>query len=128
MKREKMENKQNTNGTGGGFLLGLLVGILLALLFTTRKGREILRELIDKATEKLSDIDSSLEKMKASHDDEEESDYVKPDQEVLKEEIRLLANEKSEESAKKNKTNVNEKGGKQEKLSKRLFFKRENNK
>jgi gas vesicle protein len=55
-----MENKNNTGIIGSGFLLGLLIGILVTLLITTKKGREILKELMDKAIKKISDFEESV--------------------------------------------------------------------
>lgn len=74
-----MENKQaNTHGTGNGFLLGVIVGILATLLFTTKKGRRVLQTLTDHGMEKFSEIETKLQSAKQEFADEieEEDDYV----------------------------------------------------
>lgn len=122
-----MGNKNNNNGIGSGFLLGILIGVLLALLLTTKKGREILRELVDKAIHKISDLDKSSEENQQKSDGE--NDYVKSKPEEVKKEIRYLA---ADSAASKDvletlpkqteEKPANEKGGKQKKPFKRLFF------
>lgn len=132
MKINNMEHKSNSSGMGGGFMLGLLLGILLTLLVTTKKGREILRELMDRVIKKVSDIDESIDKTKKQKNDDGENDYVKPKPEEVKKEIRYIAAESYPEKPRtskktKEKTSVkqvNEKGGRQVKVNKRLFFRR----
>ncbi len=129
-----MGNKTNNTGIGSGFLLGILIGVLLTLLLTTKKGREILRELIDKAIHKISDLDKSSDENKQKSD--VENDYVKPKPEEVKKEIRFLAADYSAEKdtlevRPKNQPEekpVSEKGGKQKKSIKRIFFQRNQNK
>lgn len=65
------EKKHHSNG----FFIGLVLGALLAVLFTTKKGREILTMLTTQGAEKMQswksvlDADESLEK-------EDETDYL----------------------------------------------------
>lgn len=61
------------HGSGNGFLLGFLLGVLVTLLFTTKKGREVLRLLTEKGLEKFSDLEDVLEE---SGDIDDESEYV----------------------------------------------------
>jgi len=43
-------------GSGGPFLLGFLLGIFVALLFTTKKGRKILSALTEEGMNSLEDL------------------------------------------------------------------------
>ncbi len=42
--------------SGNGFLFGIIVGVLLTLLFTTKKGRNILKTLADEGVDSISDL------------------------------------------------------------------------
>ena len=137
-----MENKNNSNnGIGSGFLLGILIGIILTLLITTKKGREILKDLLDRGIQKISELEESMSKTKTPNPETEESDYVKPNPVDIKKEIRHLADsaasEKSLSAHQESKEikpdeepeapvekDINEKGGLQKKINKRLFFRR----
>jgi hypothetical protein len=77
---ERNNHNQN-NGNGSGFLLGVIVGVILTLLFTTKKGREILKEVLEKGVEKFANLEDLMEKTykeKIVDDDEDESgdDFV----------------------------------------------------
>jgi len=73
-----MENRSNNhNGTGNGFFLGLFVGVCATLLFSTKKGREIVREMTDKGLQKFSDIEDSLD---MELEEEEDNDYIAPEE------------------------------------------------
>jgi len=111
-----MQNKNNNtnNGVNSGFLLGFIFGVLATLLLTTKKGREILKELIDKGMQKITDLEESHEKTKQKQNPEEENDYVKPKPEEVKKELKYLANKEKK---------INEKGGSSSHVAvRRLFF------
>ena len=59
-----MNNKENHHG-GNGFIFGVIVGVAIALLFTTKRGRKVLRVMTDKAEkgfkEKVSEVEEVLE-------------------------------------------------------------------
>jgi hypothetical protein len=103
--KENIENK-HSGGIGGGFLLGLLLGVLLTLLVTTKRGREILRELMDKVIEKLAAFDEARMKTAENQTSEEGNDYVKPDPENVKREIRYLEADSGEGRDKKGEDSV----------------------
>ena len=78
-----MEHKnQQQGGQGNGFLLGVIVGVLLTLLFTTKRGRAILKDVMEHGFEKFSNLEKLMqeiqEKEVPEEDDEDESgsDYV----------------------------------------------------
>ncbi len=134
MKNTSMENKNASGGIGSGFFLGLIIGVLLTLLLTTKKGRQILKELIDKAISKISELDDlKAEFYKPGSSSDRGDDYVKSDVQEVKKEIRFLTNDSVKqkdnpgtsthkhtvEKATPEKTN-----NKQVKANKRTFFKR----
>ncbi|HZE87858.1 MAG TPA: YtxH domain-containing protein [Methylomirabilota bacterium] len=80
-----MENNKNHNGGfGQGFMLGLLVGIVGTLLVTTKKGREIFRELTTKGLDKFSDLEQRLQETGAFEEFDDEDDYIAPAPRTLK--------------------------------------------
>jgi gas vesicle protein len=64
-----MENNNRNNNNGSGFLLGVIVGVILTLLFTTKKGREILKEVLEKGVERFSNLEDL---MRESYDEDDE--------------------------------------------------------
>lgn len=109
-----MEENQSYkhNGGGSGFWFGVIVGVVVTLLFTTKKGREIFRDLTEKGLDKFSDLQESLDRREAEFEEfqeSEENDYVEPElipqeksveppqaqPERPKQEVRHLAKEES---------------------------------
>lgn len=90
---EQQKNYQQQNH-GNGFVLGIIVGVLIALLFTTKRGREILKEITDKGIKKWSELEKTMKEMEENQMYEDEMDdgneYVAPEQ---KKELRYLAKE-----------------------------------
>lgn len=94
-----MEHKEQKQGGGNGFILGVLLGAAIVLLFTTKKGRAILRDVSDKVINKLSHLDDLANKADDKIDlikeefaaafEEEEEEYIKtePLPKAVKEEI-----------------------------------------
>jgi len=76
-----MEQKQhNYSGFGNGFVIGLLVGIIATLFVTTKKGREIFRELTERGLDKFEDIEKRLQETEAEYEEvDDESEYVEPE-------------------------------------------------
>jgi len=73
----EQRNNHHNNGLGNGFLLGVIVGVIVTLLFTTKKGREIFKELAEKGLDKFSDLEEMMHETTERID--EENDNVKPE-------------------------------------------------
>src|SRR5258708_1314094 len=76
-----MENNNNHNqhnGGGNGFLLGVIVGVLITLLFSTKRGRAILKEAMEKGFEKFANLEQLMRETEEEFEDEdaEGDDYV----------------------------------------------------
>ena len=90
-----MDHHNNNHNTGNGFLLGLMLGGVVTLLFTTKKGREILKELTDKGLDKFSELQDEFEE-KIGEEFEEiatGADYVQIDKQLVKKEINEIKKE-----------------------------------
>lgn len=80
-----MENQNNKGG--GGFFAGLLVGAAVGALISTKKGRQILKDLSDYGLEyvgkaiNLEDIETIL-----NEEEEEMSPYAKASEDKMDEE------------------------------------------
>jgi gas vesicle protein len=99
-----MEEKHHQGGSNG-FLAGVIVGVVITLLFTTKKGREIFKETVDRAIDKSNNlqdkVETKLDEQEVFDDEEDGDDYIKPElpappAEPAKE-VRYLANETREE-------------------------------
>jgi hypothetical protein len=78
-KRRIRMNHRGSSGFGNGVVVGMILGAVAVLLFTTKKGRKILRILSEDGFEKLKDWESIFDELQL--DDEEEmdgDDYVAP--------------------------------------------------
>lgn len=74
-----MENQNNNhNQNSNGFLLGLLIGGVATLIFTTKKGRELARELTELGIEKISDLQEKIDEAVVEYEDIPGEDYVEP--------------------------------------------------
>src|SRR5712691_5788957 len=69
-----MEHNNQHNNIGNGFLLGVIVGILLTLLFTTKRGREIFKDIMEKGVEKFSNLEQLVKKTEKDIENDED-DY-----------------------------------------------------
>ena len=82
--------QQKNNGSFHGFILGLIIGVVVTLLFTTKKGRQILRTLTEEGLSKFSEVEDIIQAMEneAGYDDVEEvaTDDLAGTQEVVTEE------------------------------------------
>lgn len=69
-----MEHHHEKKGSGGvnGFLLGVIIGVVVTLLFTTKKGRHIIKTLTDEGMNKFSELEELMQDME-EYDEEEES-------------------------------------------------------
>lgn len=79
-------NHNHTNSQGNGFLLGVIVGVIITLLFTTKRGREIVKDLTAKGLDKFGELQKVLDEKKDEFKEvleqdemlEEESEYLEP--------------------------------------------------
>lgn len=76
-----MDNKEKHHSSHNGFLFGVLLGVAITLLFTTKKGRRILKSLTDEGLEKVNQWEDLVskkidEKMESINDDLEEREFV----------------------------------------------------
>ncbi|HSX09048.1 MAG TPA: hypothetical protein VLF93_02770 [Candidatus Saccharimonadales bacterium] len=69
-------NHNQHHSSGNGFLLGVIIGVILTLLFTTKRGRIILKELLEKGIEKFSNLEDFMKEAteRAESDIDEEFD------------------------------------------------------
>jgi gas vesicle protein len=74
------DNNHNHNGSGNGFLLGVIVGVLITLLFTTKRGRAILKDAMEKGVQKFADLEEMMRESEAEledeFDEEDGDDYI----------------------------------------------------
>lgn len=122
-----MENHDKSNNSGNGFLIGLILGSVATLLFTTKKGREIVRDLTEKGVGKLSEIQENIDKAVVA-EEAVENDYLEPKdrqgEHIEPEKPKLLAKESTSSSNIKTEKRRVEKSSqppKPERAVKRLF-------
>lgn len=95
------QNK-NSHNQGGGFVFGLVLGSIATLLFTTKKGRELVKEMTDSALDKFADLQKGLDEA-VEVEEIDGDDYIDhEDRSDAENEPKLLASEskKSESTAK----------------------------
>jgi gas vesicle protein len=85
-----MENNthrtQQQSGHGNGFLLGVIVGVLITLLFTTKRGRAIFKDAVEKGIQKFSHLEDLIKEAKnEDFMEEDEGDDFIPSKELLAE-------------------------------------------
>ena len=91
-----MDNNNHNHGSNSGFLLGVIVGVLLTLLFTTKRGRAILRDVVDKGIQKFSNLEELTKEIEDDDFLEEDGDdYIQ--EEVIHEEPKEAPVEKKVE-------------------------------
>ncbi len=59
-----------------GFVLGLVVGVLVTLMFTTKKGRQILQTLSEEGMSKFNEVEDILRAM------EDDGEIIDPEDEM----------------------------------------------
>jgi gas vesicle protein len=90
-----MENKNKNHDSGNGFLLGVVVGSIATLLFTTKKGRQILKELTDRGIESISELEKKLKNAEEPLQViEEENDYSEPEMRPIPDSMEVDEREK----------------------------------
>ena len=100
-----MDHKANNHHdhTGNGFLVGVIIGGVATLLFTTKKGREIVKDLTSKSLDKFSEIQKNLDET-VDFEEVDGGDYVEPEDRPAKlveeKEQKLLASDSGDKSKK----------------------------
>lgn len=121
-----MDNRQQHHGGGSlnTFLFGVLVGILASLLFTTKKGRRLLKVITDEGVDRLTHWEDMLKSMEREIEEDtlDEEPVIGED---MEKEVRALEAPKTEE-VDENEPAISEKPDEEEnpapkKKSKRLF-------
>lgn len=74
-----MDHHDNNHKSGNGFLAGLVVGGVATLLFTTKKGREIVKELTEKGLDKFSELQEKFEYETSELEELDGDDYIQPE-------------------------------------------------
>lgn len=84
-----MDRRSSHSGVNT-FFFGILVGVALTLLITTKKGRKILKTLVEEGTDRISRWEEMLKELEesaveepidedeAEEEEEEEQEYVQP--------------------------------------------------
>jgi hypothetical protein len=98
MDKKQPYQHQHRCNNGNGFLLGVIVGALLILLLTTKRGRAVLKDMMERGAEKFSQLEDLL---RASED----NDFI-PSEPV---DAQLLADQKIEKKEKSEKQEESEK-------------------
>lgn len=84
---QQHQHDERERNDGSGFLLGIVIGSLATLLFTTERGKEILKDITNKSIGSWEDVEKRLQELEDS-DEEAPTEYVTPEE---KKEIRYLA-------------------------------------
>lgn len=67
---------KGSNGFGNGLLVGIVLGALLVLLFTTKKGRRILRILSEDGFDKFKGLEGLFDGLELDDELEGEDEYL----------------------------------------------------
>lgn len=92
-----MDNRRQSGGSSlNTFFLGVLVGVFLTLLFTTKKGRKLLKIVTDEGVDRLSHWESVLKSIEKEIEDDafDEESVLGED---VREDVRMLHAPKKEE-------------------------------
>ncbi len=127
-----MENHDKSDNSGNGFLIGIILGSVVTLLFTTKKGREIVKDLTEKGLERLSELQNNIDKA-IIVEEAEENDYLEPEDRLVQpnepEKPKLLAKESTpnvDARIEKPRTEKATQAQKPERVVKRLFRMKKN--
>ncbi len=78
-----MERNSNYNQpqrvSGSGFLLGVIVGVILTLLLITKRGRAILKDILEKGAEKFANLEQLMRETEKNDEEElfsEDDDFI----------------------------------------------------
>lgn len=95
-----MDKKNNSGGNGFNvFILGIFIGVLATLLLTTKKGRKILKVIIDEGTERISKWEDVIDSLKT----QVEEDVDLEDEPIMGEKVVQIEDSKEPEGVKETK-------------------------
>lgn len=83
------ENKKQHSGFGTAFLLGLVIGASLALLFATKRGRRILKALSEGGLDKLDNLQEMKGYIRTTVDEYVSDDEEASAREYVDEKVRM---------------------------------------
>lgn len=82
---EEARRQDHHSNSGHAFLLGVVVGVAVTLLFTTKRGRKILKALTDEGMDKIGRWEKVLYRTQSETEDDGAtgSDYVPPEGKIV---------------------------------------------
>lgn len=95
-KVESHHSKQDSPQFFNGFLVGLILGFGLALLFTTKKGRRMIKALTEEGLDSIQELRKRMDSIEVMMDEDIDEDYVK--------EVPALKNGEAKKEVKTQKT------------------------
>lgn len=66
----------HSSGFGNGIVVGMVLGAVFVLLFTTKKGRQILHLLSEEGFDKVKDWEKILDELDLDDSEEMDDDYL----------------------------------------------------
>jgi hypothetical protein len=120
---KNMENKHSHGSGNSGFFLGFLLGVVVTLLFTTKRGRSIVRLLTEEGAKK---IDSWKDVLEATEEEFFEDEGLIDDEPLVTEEAPVKPTEHTERKTEKTATSATSSREKPKDTAKRSlrFFRR----
>ncbi len=76
-------------------MLGLIIGVVVTLLFTTKRGRELFKRATEQGLSKFADLEQQIKKTGALLEDPDEDDYIDEEEREI---LRPVTKEEKEES------------------------------
>lgn len=115
-KEHRHHEKQQQPHFFNGFLVGLILGFGLALLFTTKKGRKMIKALTEEGLDSISELRKRMDTIEVMIDEAEDEDYVEPKS------VKNGVSEKEEKSSKQTNESEEDDGEIEKRGSKRKLF------
>lgn len=90
-----MERRNNSGGSSPAFFIGIIIGVLVTLLLSTKKGRKILKVLVDEGVERVSKWEDIVDSLKT----QVEEDIELEQEPIMGEEVVQIEETKEPEGA-----------------------------